>query len=80
MKSLLQKRTIVLSKEDFIVAITKENPLFKEFSSDGVSKFQAIGKNKIRLFILQSYKRQSFLDSMIFFVMDYSDFNLINFD
>ena len=57
MKSLLQKRTIVLSKEDFIVAITKENPLFKEFSSDAVSKFQAIGKNKIRMFILQSYKR-----------------------
>lgn len=44
MKSLLQKRTIVLSREDFILAMTKENPLFKEFSADGISKFQGIGR------------------------------------
>lgn len=44
MKSMLQKRALVLSKEDFILALTKENPLFKEFSADGISKFQGIGR------------------------------------
>lgn len=44
MKSMLQKRTLVLSREDFILAMTKENPLFKEFSADGISKFQGIGR------------------------------------
>lgn len=49
MKSMLQKRALVLSREDFILALTKENPLFKEFSADGISKFQGIDTGSIAL-------------------------------
>uniref|UniRef100_A0A8W8K335 tRNA (cytosine(34)-C(5))-methyltransferase n=1 Tax=Magallana gigas TaxID=29159 RepID=A0A8W8K335_MAGGI len=49
MKSTLQKRALVLSREDFILALTKENPLFKEFSADGISKFQGIDTGSIAL-------------------------------
>lgn len=44
MKSLLQKRSVILSRDDFILAMTKENPLFKDFSSDGNLKFHNMGK------------------------------------
>ncbi|XP_048751869.2 RNA cytosine C(5)-methyltransferase NSUN2-like isoform X3 [Ostrea edulis] len=49
MKSLLQKRSVILSRDDFILAMTKENPLFKDFSSDGNLKFHNMDTGSISL-------------------------------
>ncbi|XP_062582510.1 RNA cytosine-C(5)-methyltransferase NSUN2-like [Saccostrea cucullata] len=49
MRNLLTKRSVVLTRDDFILAMTKENPMFKDFSLDGSQKFHKMDTGSIVL-------------------------------